>query len=167
MYKKPRFRTPFDSLHVIRSQNLLKSARQHFSLIFSSLWQIFSWKISLVVMCETYGPFVDTLIDYDKHSLLNRENLPQPIQMQLSNKHKFFRTFLQNFWNLHQIYNILKKRWVSYLIYFWYCRLRKTWLIKCLKRSNSEHPSNSQHNKGSGTLLKSVLLRFYQIYSLV
>ena len=46
--------------------------------------------------------------DY-KYSRSNRENLPLPIQMQLSKKPKIFCQFL-HFWNLQWILNILKKR---------------------------------------------------------
>ena len=37
--------------------------------------------------------FVDTLNADDKHYLLNRDNLTQPIQMQLSQKQKSFSQF--------------------------------------------------------------------------
>ena len=43
----------------------------------------------------------------DKYSLLNRDNSSQPIQMQLSQKQKFFRNFFLNVSNLVQILNIL------------------------------------------------------------
>ena len=36
------------------------------------------------------GQFVNTLTADDKHYLLNRDNLTQPIQMQLSQKQKTF-----------------------------------------------------------------------------
>ena len=38
--------------------------------------------------------FVNTLIVDDKHYLLNRDNLTQPIQMQLSQKQKTFSEFV-------------------------------------------------------------------------
>ena len=37
--------------------------------------------------------FVNTLTVNDKHYLLNRENLTQPIQIQLSQKQKIFSEF--------------------------------------------------------------------------
>ena len=46
----------------------------------------------------------------DKHYLLNRENLTQPIQMQLSQKQKCFFIFFLNFQNLYEILNICKKK---------------------------------------------------------
>ena len=41
--------------------------------------------------------FVKILTAHDKYSLLNRHNLRQPIQMQLSQKHKTFSAFLSAF----------------------------------------------------------------------
>ena len=43
-----------------------------------------SWKISLSVISEILGLFVNTLAAEDKYSLRNWENLCQPIQMPLS-----------------------------------------------------------------------------------
>ena len=41
--------------------------------------------------------FVNTLTVNDKHYVLNRDNLPQPIQMQLSQKQKTFSEFFLDF----------------------------------------------------------------------
>ena len=46
----------------------------------------FSWKKSLLVICKIFGLFVNTLTANCKDSLFNRDNLRQPIQMQLSKK---------------------------------------------------------------------------------
>ena len=64
------------------------------------------------MICKILGLFANTLTADDKYSLLKRENLTEPIQMQLSNKQKnFFRFFfLVHFLNLDQILNILKKK---------------------------------------------------------
>ena len=63
--------------------------------------------------------FVNTLTTDDKYSLLDRDNLKQPIEMQLSQKERFVSNSFDLFWNLYQILNILKKRWPSQLIDFW------------------------------------------------
>ena len=39
-----------------------------------------SWKKSLLVICKILGLFINTLTADDKYSLLNRDNLMQPIQ---------------------------------------------------------------------------------------
>ena len=48
---------------------------------------------SLLVISEILGLFVKALIDDDKYSFCNRENLPKPIQMKLCKKQNFFSQF--------------------------------------------------------------------------
>ena len=48
---------------------------------------------SLLVIHKVLRLFVNTLAVNDKHYLLNRDNLTQPIQMQLSEKQKTFSHF--------------------------------------------------------------------------
>ena len=66
------------------------------------------WKMSLLVICEILGLFVNIVNADDKYSLLSSENLPQPFQTQLSNKYSFFLNFLLHFYNFHQALIILK-----------------------------------------------------------
>ena len=63
--------------------------------------------MSLLVISEILGLFVNTLTANDKYFLLNR-NLQEPIRTQLSKKQKLFVNFLQDFWRLHQVLNNLK-----------------------------------------------------------
>ena len=49
--------------------------------------------------------FGNTLTVHDKHYLLNRDNLTQPIQIQLSQKKFFFQNFL--FFRIFKINSIL------------------------------------------------------------
>ena len=51
------------------------------------------WKKSLLVIHKILRLFVNTLTVNDKYYMLNRDNLPQPIQMQLSQKQKTFSEF--------------------------------------------------------------------------
>ena len=57
--------------------------------------------MSLLVIAEFLGLFAKILTADDYYCLHNRENLPQPIQMQLSNKpisfFNFFAAFVSNF----------------------------------------------------------------------
>ena len=48
------------------------------------------WKKSLLEILKILRVFVNTLRVDDKHYLLNRDNLTEPIQMQLSKKQKTF-----------------------------------------------------------------------------
>ena len=52
--------------------------------------------MSLLGICKILRLFVNTLAANDKYSLLNRENLTEPLQILLSEK-KFFAIFL-TFW---------------------------------------------------------------------
>ena len=112
--KKSRFRKPFDSQHVKASESLVASTRQRFYHNFSSLWAKLSWEISLLVICEIWGVFVNTLTLDDKYPPRNCENLRLPIQMQFYKKRKTL--YLGNY------------------------RLSKMWLDNYLKSSVSEYP---------------------------
>ena len=63
--------------------------------------------MSLLVIHKILTLFVKTLAVNDKHYLLNRDNLPQPIQMQLSQKQKtfseFFFAFLKSILNFKHL----------------------------------------------------------------
>ena len=61
------------------------------------------WKKSLSVIQKILRLFVDTLAVNDKHYLLKRDNLSQPIKMQLCQKQRnfseFFFAFLKSILN--------------------------------------------------------------------
>ena len=67
-------------------------------------------KKSLLRICKTLRLFVNTLSAVDKCSLRNRDNLMQPIQMQLSQKLKKFSSFSLYFRNLGEILEIFQKK---------------------------------------------------------
>ena len=93
--KKPRFRTRFEGQHVKASQMLAKSQWERFDHVFLSFWGKLIWKISPLALGEILGVFVSTLTADGKYPVWDCENLPLPIQMQLSEKQKsFFHCFL-------------------------------------------------------------------------
>ena len=49
------------------------------------------------MLCKILGQFVKTLTPNDKYSLLNRDNLTQPIQILVSQKQKSFSEFFSPF----------------------------------------------------------------------
>ena len=53
--------------------------------------------MSMLVLCKILRLFVNTLTPDDKYSLLNRDNLMQPIQMLLSKKQNTLYEFLYPF----------------------------------------------------------------------
>ena len=56
-----------------------------------------SWKKSLLVIYKGLRFFVNILTTQDKYSLLNRDNLTEPTQPQLSLKQKTFSQFFSAF----------------------------------------------------------------------
>ena len=111
MSKNFHFRGPFTKQHRKRAQTLLKSEREHFYHLYWSLPTKLSWKKSLLVIRKTLRQFVNTLTGGDKYSLLNRDILKQPIQMELSQKQKTFSAiFLSIFKISIKIWKFSKKR---------------------------------------------------------
>ena len=100
MSKKSRFRLPFQKEHGKRVSTLFKFERQHLYHIYWSTRRHFSCKKSLLVICKCLRLFVNTMSVVDKCSLPNRDNLMQPIHMQLSEKLKHFCSFILRFPNL-------------------------------------------------------------------
>ena len=62
------------------------------------------------MICKSLRLFVNTMSAVDRCSLPNRDNLMQPIHMQLSQKLKNFSDFFLHFQNLVEILNIFKKK---------------------------------------------------------
>ena len=104
--------TCFGCQHLKGFQTLLKSAPQYFYTMCSSLLSYFSYKKFFFVIFEILRPFFNLLILDDKYSLGNRENLLQPIQMQLSKKRQIFSRFFTAFLKCRfDFEHFAKKRW--------------------------------------------------------
>ena len=97
MSKKSRFKGSFAKQHGKRAQTLLKFAWPHLYHIYWSLWRQLTCKRSLLVIWKISRLFPNTLNGHGKYSLLNRDKLTQPIQMQLSRKQKTFSQFFSSF----------------------------------------------------------------------
>ena len=65
--------------------------------------------MSALVTSETFRLFVNTLTPDDKYSRRYMQFFWQQLQTPLSQKGKAFFRFFIAFWNVHQIYKILKK----------------------------------------------------------
>ena len=90
MSKKSCFKGPFDTQHGKRVQTLLRSGQQHCYHIYFSFGKQLSPKKSVLVRHKALKLFVNTFTADDKYSLLNRDNLTQPIRTPLSQKQKAF-----------------------------------------------------------------------------
>ena len=66
--------------------------------------------MSALITSEIFRLFVNTLTPDDKYSRGNMQIFWQKNQTRLSQKRKTFFDFLLHFWNVHEIYNILKKK---------------------------------------------------------
>ena len=119
MPKKSRFKGSFKKQHGKCAQTLLKFAWQNLYHIYWSLWRQLTFKKFLLVICKISRLFPNTLSADGKYSLFNRDNLTEPIQMQVSRKQKtfseFFAAFLKSSFNFE---HFQKKGWLSYLRYF-------------------------------------------------
>ena len=91
--KKSSFKGSFGKQHGKCAQTLLKCRGQQLYHIYWSVSRQLTCKKSLLVTCKISRLFPNTLSADGKYSLLNRDNLTQPIQMQLSRKQKTFSEF--------------------------------------------------------------------------
>ena len=86
MSKKSPFKGSFEKQHGKCAQTLLKCQGHHLYHISWSLCRQLTCKKSLLVIWKISRLFPNTLSGDGKYSLLNRQILTQPIQMQLSQK---------------------------------------------------------------------------------
>ena len=105
---KSCFKWSFKKQHVKRAQTLLKFAWQRLYHIYWSLWRQLASKNSVLVICKISRLFPNTMSGDIKYSLFNRNNLTQPIQIQLSRKQKslsqFFSAFLKSALNFEHFF---------------------------------------------------------------
>ena len=97
MSKKSPFKGSFEKQHGKCAQTLLKFAWQHLYQIYWLPWRQLNFKKSVLVICKIWRLFPNTLSADGKYSLLNRDNLTQPIQMEVSPKQKTFSQFFSAF----------------------------------------------------------------------
>ena len=100
--------------------------------------------------------FHNTLTANDKYPFPDLENLLSPTQLQLSFKLKTFSNFFFcYFLNLHQILNILKKKMIVIPTFLRNLQAVKDLLRFLSKKRCFRTPFDSQHVKGSQTLVSS------------
>ena len=97
MSKKSRFKRSLKKQHGKCAQTLLECQGQLLYHFYWSQFRQYSCKMSLLVMCKIWRLFIKTVSADGKYSLFNRDNLTQPIQMQLSRKQKTFSEFFSAF----------------------------------------------------------------------
>ena len=153
--KKSCFKGSFGNQHGKRAQTLLKFAWQNLYHIYWSLWRQLTLKKSLLGRCKISGLLPNTLSVDGKYSLLNRENLTQPIQMQLSWKQKtfsdFFSAFLKSSLNFE---HFQKKKMTLMAQVFPKLRTTKNMVTSMLNKSRFKGYFGNQHGKRTQTWLK-------------
>ena len=140
MPKNPCVRTLVGSQHFKGSKTVLKYAQQYFFQIFWWIWKKIGSKNSVLVASEIFRLFANIWTPNDKYSVSVKARVwrHQCICNYLEIE-KYFLNFFLNFWNLHKIFNTLKERWASEVIWFWNYKLKKAGLLKWLKSPVSEH----------------------------
>ena len=141
MCKKSRFRLPFQKEHGKLVSTLFKFERQHLYHIYCSTGRELSCKKSLLVIWESLRRFVNTISAVDKCSLPNRDNLMQPIHMELSQKLKTFSGFFAAFLKSRLNFEFFQKKDDAPSLFISEASLQKTWLDICVKSPASDYPS--------------------------
>ena len=108
--KKSRFRLPFQKEHGKRVSTLFKFERQHLYDIYWASGRQFSWKKSVLVRCKSLRLFVNTMSAVDKCCLPIRDNLVEPIHMQLSQKLKTFSRYFLAFWKSRLNFELFQQK---------------------------------------------------------
>ena len=108
-----------------------------------------SWKKSLIVICKVLGMFVNILTTDDNYSLLNRDNLRKPIQMQLSQKHKIFSEFIYAFLKSRLSFEHFQKKEDFIAAVFPKLQTPKKRVKKISKKSFFRGPFDKHHVKGT------------------
>ena len=123
------------------------------------------WQKSLIVICKIWRLFPNTLSADGKYSLLNRDNLTQPIQMQLSRKQKTFSQFFSAFLKSSLNYEHSKKKNMTLIAeVFPKLRTAKNMVTSMSKKSRCKGSFGMQHDKRAQTLLKFPWQDLYHIY---
>ena len=162
---KSRFKGSSWKQYGKRAQTLLKFGWQHLYHIYWSLWTQLTWKKSLLVTCKISRLFPNTLSSDGKYSLLSRDNLREPIHMQLSPKQKifcdFFSAFLKSSLNFERL-KTKKKTLIAEV--FPKLQTPKHMVTSMSKKSRCKGSFEKQHGKCAQTLLKYQGLLLYHIY---
>ena len=114
MSKKSRFKGSFGKQYRKRTQALLKFAREYLYHIYWSLCSQLTCKKSLLVTWKISRLFPNTLSAESKYSLLKRDNLTQPIQMELSQKQKIFSRYFSPFFKSNLNFEHFQKKYDSH-----------------------------------------------------
>ena len=146
---KVALQIPFQKEHGKRVSTLFKSERQCLQHIYCSTERQFSGQKSLLVRGKSLRLFVNTTSAVDKCSLHNRDNLMQPIHMQLSQKLRTFSQFFNVFSKSRLNLNISEKRMTLMAYLFLRLRLAKNVVRYMCKSPTIDYPAKRNMVNGS------------------
>ena len=155
MPKKSRFKVSFKKQHRKCARALLKCEVELLYNIYWSRLRQLSYKKSLLVICKISRQFINTLSVDGRYSPCKRENLTQPIQMQVSRKQKkiseFFCAFLKSNLNFE---HFRKKNMTIIADVFPQLRTPKNLVRSMSIKSRYKESFPKQHGKRAQTLSK-------------
>ena len=156
----------FKKEHGKCAQTLFKFAWQKLYHIYWSLWRQLTFKKFLLVICKISRLFPNTLSADGKYSLLNRDNLTQPIQIQLCRKQKtfsdFFAAFLKSSLNF-QDFPKKKKKMTLIAEVFPNLQTPKNMVTSMCKKSRFKGSFGKQYSKRAQAFLKFACQYLYHI----
>ena len=123
-----------------------------------------SWKKLLLVTCKVLRLFVNTLTADDKCSLLSRDNLVQPIQMDLSQKQKTVFELFCSFFKSTSKFEHFQKKMTLVTYVFPKLLISKDVVRKMSKKSRFRGSLYRQHGKWAKTLIQSERQHLHYIH---
>ena len=165
--KKSRFKGSVQKQHGTCAKTLFNFEGHLLYHIYWSLRKQLPYKKALLLICKISKLFRNTLSADGKYSLLHRDNLTQPIQMQFSQKQKSFSQFFLHFWNLVSIWNIFKKKMTLLVDAFSKVPTPKNMVRSMPKKSPFRGSVEKQHGKCARTLFKIEGHFLYHLYWLL
>ena len=111
--------------------------------------------------------FRNTLSANDNYPVEDCENLPSPVQMSLSLKRNFFSDLFVPFLETPSNFKHFEKKMILIATLFGKLDTVKGFVRPLFKKHRFRNPFDSQHIKGSQTIVKSGSEQFYQIFSIL
>ena len=163
MPKNSRFKESFEKRHGKCAQTLLKCQGELLYHLYWSRWRQFCYKKSLLLICKISRLFLNTLSADDKYSLFKRDNLTQPISVQLSRKQNTFFELFSTFLKSALDFEHFQKKMSVIAYIFPKLRSPKNLVNSMSKKSRFNGSFGKQHGKRAQTLLKFAWQHLYHI----
>ena len=160
-----RLKTSFNSQYVKRVQTLVKSSWGPFYHIFSSLWWESIWEISPWLKFEIIALFVNTWTSDYNYPVTDCENLPFPIQIQLSSKQNNFSRFFIPFMESPSNFEHYQKKEMVIANLFRKLVTAQRLVTPLTIQQRHKISFDSRHVKPIQTLVKSSWEHFWHIFS--